>query len=406
RYSTLALACFVAVACSGVLNAWIRTSGELSLWVGSGYGALVAIKICALVGLGYLGWMHRRHTLRALAAGRPGVFARLATVEVVLMAATVAVAVALSRTPPPAGTAVEVPGHGAGHPTLGSDIAPFTLTRLFTEWRVEAISLAVVVVAAACYAAGLRRLSRNGVAWPPQHTAAAAAATAAALLATSGGLGTYSTAAFSVQVAQFLALFVVVPVLVGLSAPVTLAAYASAHPREDDPDGWLPAMTQSRAGVWLSDPLNMLIVAAVTLFGMYGTPLLEASLRSAPLHLAVNLVTLVVGVVFWWSVLGADPAVELRARRYRLWVLGGFLVLLGAVGARIYLSDVLLAGAWFTDLGWAWLDPVVDQRRGAGLMWACVLVLGPVLAALTHVSPRPRLPSARPDPALRPVRRR
>jgi cytochrome c oxidase assembly factor CtaG/putative copper export protein len=383
RYSALALVCFAAVALSGLLNAWVRTSGDLGLWVFSGYGALLAAKVAALVCLGGCGWWHRRRTVSDLTGGRPGAFGRLAAVEVGLMAATVGVAVALSRTPPPAGATAGVPSHGTGHPTLGDDVAPFTLVRVLTEWRPEAISLAVVAILFACYLGGLRALRRRGEPWPWPRTAAAGAATVVALVATSGGLATYSTATFSLQVTQFLVLLVVVPVLVALSAPVTLAATAN-RPRGADPaPGRLPGPLRAPATAWLLDPLNMLIVATVGVFVLYATPLLAASLRSAPLHLAVNLVTLAVGCLLWSAVLARDPVVPARPRAYRLWVLGGLLVLLGGIAARIYGSPVLLAGEWFKDLAWPWVQPPRDQRLGAQLMAGVVVVLGPLLAVLT-----------------------
>ncbi|MDQ4085809.1 MAG: bifunctional copper resistance protein CopD/cytochrome c oxidase assembly protein [Actinomycetota bacterium] len=383
RYSALALACFVAVALSGLLNAWVRTSGDLGLWASSGYGALLAAKIAALAGLGWFGWLHRRRTVSLLTDGRSGAFARLAVVEVALMAATVGVAVALARTPPPAGATADVPSHGAGHPTLGDEVEPFTFVRILTEWRPEAISLALVAILFACYLAGARRLHRRGESWPWPRTAAAATAAAVALVATSGGLATYSTATFSLQVAQFLVMLVVVPALVTLSAPVTLAASA-VRPGEAGPERpGLPAVLRSPAAAWLLDPLNTLILVTVLVFGLYATPLLEASLRSAPLHLSVNIATLAAGFLLWSAVLGRDPLVPARPRAYRLWVLAGFLVLLGGIAARIHGSEVLLAGQWFTDLDWTWVEEPQDQRLGAVLMAGVVVALGPLLAVVT-----------------------
>jgi cytochrome c oxidase assembly factor CtaG/putative copper export protein len=391
RYSVLALVCFGAVAFSGLLNAWVRTSGDLGLWADSGYGALLAVKILALVGLGFFGWSHRRRTVDDVAAGRPRAFARLATVEVLVMAATIGVAVALSRTPPPVGAAAEVPSHGTGHPTLGNDVAPFTLSRIFTEWRPDAITLVLLVVGISAYVAGVRRLRRDGIAWPWPRVAAAVAATVVALLATSGGLAVYSTATFSIQVAQFLVLFMVVPTLVTLSGPARMAVEVS-RPRgadvEYDPD-WLPAPFRSRAVVWLTDPLNTLIVVTVTVFALYATPLLEASLRSAPLHLTVNMFALTVGCLFWWSVLGLDPVPSPRPRSYRLWVLAGFAVLFAGIAARIYLSEVVLAGDWFSELDWRWVEMPIDQQVGARVMWVSALVLGPLLALLARPRPEP-----------------
>jgi putative copper resistance protein D len=398
RYSTLALVCFAAVALSGLLNAWVHASGELALWATSGYGALLAVKITALVGLGYCGWLHRRRTITDLVSGRPHAFGRLATVEVLLMSATIGVAVALSRTPPPAGVRTVVPAHGVGHATLGNIVAPFGPARVVTDWRPEAITLTLLAILLGFYVAGMVRLRRGGVTWPWPRLLAAVAAGVVALVATSGGLAAYSTATFSLQVAQFLVLLVVVPVLVALSAPVTLMASVQAV---DRPRGAgvaageggsvpseLPRTLQTRQAQWLLDPLNMLIVCTVLVFVLYATPLLQASLASAPLHVAVNLCTLAVGCLLWWSVLAVDPVAQPHPRAYRMWVLLGFGLLLGGIAVRIYLSNVVLAGVWFTQLDWSWIDEPTDQRLGAALMAGCVVLLGPVLAVLAGLAGR------------------
>ena len=107
RYSRLALACYVATGLSGVLAAWLVLGGGGAGLdaLGTGYGALLVAKTAGLVLLGLLGWQHRRRTLPRLRAGDGGAFRRFATGEVLLMLATVAVAVALAASPPPASAA-------------------------------------------------------------------------------------------------------------------------------------------------------------------------------------------------------------------------------------------------------------------------------------------------------------
>src|SRR4029079_16756206 len=61
RYSTMALWCFVGVAASGAVNAWLRLGG----WDGlaTRYGLLVIAKVVALLLLGAAGLAHRRRTI-------------------------------------------------------------------------------------------------------------------------------------------------------------------------------------------------------------------------------------------------------------------------------------------------------------------------------------------------------
>ena len=98
RFSSIALVCWVVVALSGTVNAWVRLP-SLAALTESDYGRLVLGKALATVMLGVLGQLHRTRTLAALERGHRGAFVRLATAEVVLMAVTIGLAVGLSRTP-------------------------------------------------------------------------------------------------------------------------------------------------------------------------------------------------------------------------------------------------------------------------------------------------------------------
>jgi putative copper export protein len=104
-FSRLALACAIAMCVTGLLTGEIHLGGRedgwglITQWVTSGYGALLFAKTGAFAVLVTVGWWHRRTTLPDLAAGDPAAFRRLAVVELLIMAATVGLAVALSRTP-------------------------------------------------------------------------------------------------------------------------------------------------------------------------------------------------------------------------------------------------------------------------------------------------------------------
>ena len=104
RFSTLAVACFAAVAATGLISAWELLGRVSAAWT-TRYGVTVMLKATALVTLGILGWWQRRHTVHRVRSGkgRPArrAFIRLAAAEIVVMVAAVALAVALSRTASP-----------------------------------------------------------------------------------------------------------------------------------------------------------------------------------------------------------------------------------------------------------------------------------------------------------------
>jgi putative copper export protein len=98
RFSAIATVCVGVVAASGAVNAWVRLDSAAAL-LGTAYGRLVLAKAAAVVGLAVMGYWHRRATLEPIARGRRGAFLRLATAEVLIMAATVGLAVGLARSP-------------------------------------------------------------------------------------------------------------------------------------------------------------------------------------------------------------------------------------------------------------------------------------------------------------------
>src|ERR1700712_6007914 len=64
RYSTLALVAFIAVAISGIVNAWIRLTYLSDLWT-TAYGRVIVVKALALITLGIVGFAHRKRSLPA-----------------------------------------------------------------------------------------------------------------------------------------------------------------------------------------------------------------------------------------------------------------------------------------------------------------------------------------------------
>ena len=120
RFSGVALLCLLATGVSGVLAAAVVLggAGAVVAAAGTGYGWLLVGKTLGLTILAVLGWQHRRRTVPQLRAGQPGAFRRFAVIELLVMLATVALAVALAASPPPAGaapaagTASAAPGTG------------------------------------------------------------------------------------------------------------------------------------------------------------------------------------------------------------------------------------------------------------------------------------------------------
>jgi putative copper resistance protein D len=99
RYSRLAAGCVAALVLSGVVTTVGRLDAVSEL-LSSRYGAIVLLKIVFLVALVGAGWMQREYVVRRSPVTRRR-FVPVASVEITIMVLTMALASALSRTPPP-----------------------------------------------------------------------------------------------------------------------------------------------------------------------------------------------------------------------------------------------------------------------------------------------------------------
>lgn len=104
RFSTLATVCLACVTVTGVFNALVELGGhpDLSLpaaLFGTGYGALVVVKVVCLAGAAALGAHLRTRLLPRVLRHRPTALATWAAVELTVLGLAFGFAVALSRTP-------------------------------------------------------------------------------------------------------------------------------------------------------------------------------------------------------------------------------------------------------------------------------------------------------------------
>lgn len=379
RFSPLALVAYFALAGSGLIAVDERLGLSDESW-SSGYGALVAAKAAVLLLLGLAGSRHRRTTITRLAQHadrRP--FLRLAGAELLLMGLAIGLASALARSPAPA-RAMAPPGHGQGHSTLPAVVEPLSLTELATAWRPDAVVLVLLGLAAAGYAHGVRVLQRAGQTWPRSRSLAFAAAILVALVALCSGVATYAPAVLSVQVSQLLVVLIVVPFLMLLGAPASLVGKV-ARARDASPARRVLAVFSAAAS-----PVTGAVAACAVLLVVYRTPLVELSLRSSWVHLAVLALALASGLLLLAPALEPTVARPGRAAEW-WWCMVGVAGCLAVLAAQLTRGDRLLAAGWFLELRWSWVDPVLDQRLAGGVV-ASAAVLTLVLAVLLRSRPR------------------
>jgi cytochrome c oxidase assembly factor CtaG/putative copper export protein len=372
RFSAIALWCFVAMALSGVVNALVRI--QLGDLLHSGYGWLILAKASALCTLGFIGWRQRRSGVAALRSDREarGPLIKLALVEALIFGLTFGVAVALGRTPPPAPPIFNpsIPAIEIGYDFAG----PPTLARVLFDWRFDLIFGTAAIVMAALYLLGLRRLRRRGDAWPMGRTLAWMCGCAALLFTTSSGLGRYMPAMFSMHMVAHMLLSMLVPILLVLGAPVTLALRALPAAGRDEPPGpreWLLAALHSRVSRFLTNPIVATVVFVAGFYGLYLGGIFDAAVSNHAAHVLMNVHFLLSGYLFYWVVIGIDPTPRQIPQLGKVAMMFASLPLHAFFGVVLMGMETVLGESFYRSLQLSWhTDLLGDQRLGGGIAWA------------------------------------
>jgi cytochrome c oxidase assembly factor CtaG/putative copper export protein len=372
RFSALALWCFVAMALSGVVNALVRIRlGDL---LHSGYGALVLAKATALCVLGFIGWRQRRRGVAALRADPEarGPLIRLALVEALVFGLTFGIAVALGRTPPPPPLIFNpsIPAIEIGYDFAG----PPTVARVLFDWRFDLIFGTAAIVMAVLYLVGMRRMRRRGDAWPMGRTVAWMCGCALLLFTTSSGLGRYMPAMFSMHMVAHMLLSMLVPILLVLGAPVTLALRTLPSAGRGEPPGpreWLLAGLHSRVSRFLTHPIVATMLFVAGFYGLYLGGIFDAAVSNHAAHLLMNLHFLVSGYLFYWVVIGIDPTPRQIPQLVKVAMVFATLPLHAFFGVALMGMQTVLGESFYRSLQLVWhTDLLGDQRLGGGIAWA------------------------------------
>jgi putative copper resistance protein D len=375
RYSNTALVAFIAVMLSGVGNAWLRFSrwGDV---LTTEYGKLVIAKTVLLLLLGVIGYLHRRVTLPAVGTGKQRPLIRLAVVESLIMATTMGIAVALGRTasPPPSGVVpdplVDILGYSLpGPPSIGN---------LLFAWRFDLIFGIASVVAIGLYIAGLVRLRRQHIPWPVSRTISWIIGWLLILLATSSGFGRYAIAQFSIHMMTHMVLGMMAPILLVLGGPITLALRALPAAQKPRPPGLrelIVRMVHSPLAKAATHPLVVFPLFIGSFYAIYFTSLFELLMTSHLGHVIMSLHFLLVGYLYYWVIIGVDPAPRRLQPMLKLGLLLGALPFHAFFGLALMNTHSVMAGSYYRSLSLPWVtDLVADERLGGAIAWGATEV--------------------------------
>nr|WP_237467635.1 cytochrome c oxidase assembly protein [Leucobacter chromiireducens] len=377
RYSTLALFAFVGVAASGVVSGWMRV-GNLDALFGTGYGQLLMWKTGALLALGVFGAVQRTRLIPRIADSVSGqrAFIWFVLAELAVMGLASGIAGALGRTATPVSfePARDQGGDISPAEWLTGDPLPPELTPMsyLTEWKFDLAWVLVSVFGLALYLAGVIRLKRRGDSWPIGRTIAWALGLIGLFYTTNGALNAYEQYLFSVHMLAHMMLTMLIPLLLVLGAPMTLAL-RTIEKRTDGSWGgreWIMWAIQTPYSKVITHPAVAAVVFAGSLWVFYFTPIARWAASEHLGHQWMIIHFLIAGYLFSLSMIGVDPVPYRFPYPLRLVTLFATMASHAFFGVTIMTGDGLMLADWYGAMGRTWgATPIEDQAAGGGIAW-------------------------------------
>jgi putative copper resistance protein D len=270
-------------------------------------------------------------------------------------------------------------------------LPPLTPARLLTEWEPSLLPLAGALAAGGLYLWGVHRLRARGDRWSRWRTTFfVGLGLGSFLVATTSGLAVYDTTLLWVHMVQHMVLGMIVPIFLALGAPITLALRTL-------PGGGRRALLAVLHSL-VAKVLTFAVVAGVLFvanpFALYLTGWYEATLRNPWLHDLNHVHFVVIGCLWFWTILGIDPMPTRLPYPLRLVAVFASLPFHAFLGIAIMGSSTLIARDWYAEVGRTW-GPTLerDQEIAGGLLWASgdlvgLLVLGALFVQWAQASER------------------
>lgn len=268
-------------------------------------------------------------------------------------------------------------------------LEPPTLSSLLFDWSLDPLVTCGLLLAAAAWLLIARRVAalHPGHPVPAARTAAFLGGLAAIAVALQSGIERYDTTLFSVHMIQHLLLMLVAAPLLALAAPVTqLLRAASPGVR----GRWLLPVLHSTPVAVLGHPIVAWLALTVVLWFSHFSPLFDLALEDHGVHELEHGLYIASSLLFWWPVIGADPA------RRRMPYAARALYLLLQLPVNSFLGmAILFAPAalyhHYASLGSPYgITALADQQAAGGIMWLAgdvafiVAVLAVVAAWMRH----------------------
>ncbi|MEH6381653.1 MAG: cytochrome c oxidase assembly protein, partial [Dietzia cercidiphylli] len=300
-----------------------------------------------------------------------GTLLRIGLVEAVVMAGTIGLSVSLGRTPPPAPLYVPTRQEAL----LGFELpGPFSFGTVLGLWRFDLVLGLAAVVLLSLYVWGLITLRRRGDSWPVGRTVAWVLGCVLLFLTTSSGMGMYMMADFASHMVGHMLISMLVPVLLALGGPLTLALRALPAAGRGNPPGpreWIVEFINNPLSRFLTHPIVASVQFVAGFYIIYFGGFYEALASEHLGHMFMNVHFLISGYLFYWVIIGVDAAPRHFSPLYKLMVLLSSLPFHAFFGIMLMNYKTVLAENWYGGIGLPWIpDLLQSQQVGGGVAWA------------------------------------
>ena len=277
----------------------------------------------------------------------------------------------MTRTP---NTRIPVPLNSPGEELLGFEFPPEpTALNLLGGWHPDPFWLAVCAAMLILYGWGVWTLRQRGVAWPWGRTVSWLIGTLLVVWSTNAMIAAYSAVSVGLHMLQHMVLAMLAPVFLVLGAPVTLALRAIRPSRSGDrgPREWILWALHSSLAKVTTHPWYVLGISMLGLYGLYFTGLFPALMSNHLGHVLMQVHFLASGFLFYWIIIGIDPAARELPHWLKMIVLLLSLSLHGFFGVFLMMAAEPLAQSWYGLVTPPWLtDPLQDTYLAGGIAWA------------------------------------
>ena len=258
-----------------------------------------------------------------------------------------------------------------------------TVTRALTEWTLDPWMLIPIVLLGGGYLAGARRTRARGE-WPAARPIwFCGLGLGFWVIATMSWVGVYQSVLLYPRAVQTVLLVLVVPLFLALGRPLTL--FAAVFPRAG---ARLQTVIGSRAARIVTFPAITAFALVAVPFVMYFTSWYVACLHSTALRELTDLVLIVPGYAFFWTLLRVDPVPKEYPYAVSMWITGAEVIGDAFFGIAVIADQNLIGAGYFHALARPWGPTLAtDQVIAGGVLWILGDLVGlPFLAAqLIHM---------------------